>query len=295
MTDTSTVAVLGTGTMGAAMARTLLRAGHDVRVWNRTRSRAEPLAADGATVADDPAAAVRGADAVLTVLLDGPTVLETMRAAAPGLGEGAVWLQSSTVGPEGLAPLAALAAEHGALFVDAPVLGTKQPAEAGELQVLAAGPQEARPVADRVFDAIGRSTVWLGEEGAGGAASKLKLVFNNWVLTVINGTAESLALAKGLGVDPERFLAALEGTALDSGYLRMKAKAILTGDYTVNFTVDAAAKDARLIAGAAEGAGVRLDLAPAGVARLARASEAGHGDQDAAASYFASFEGPAKG
>ncbi len=111
MTQKITVAVLGTGVMGAAMARNLVRAGHDVRVWNRTRSRAEPLAADGARVADHPADAVREADAIVTALLDGPATLDAMRDAAPALRKGAVWAQTGTVGPEGLAPLAALAAE----------------------------------------------------------------------------------------------------------------------------------------------------------------------------------------
>jgi 3-hydroxyisobutyrate dehydrogenase len=291
MADTISVAVLGTGTMGAPMARNLLRAGHTVRVWNRTRSRAEPLAADGAYVAGDPADAVRGVDAVVTILLDGPSVLDAMRAAAPELRRGTVWLQSSTVGPVALAPLADLAAEHGTYFVDCPVLGTKAPAEQGQLQVLAAGPQAARPVADQVFDAIGSRTLWLAENGAEGAASKLKLVFNNWVLAVINGTAETLALAKGLGVDPQHFLDALDGTLLDSGYLRMKARAILEEDYEPSFTVSGAIKDARLIAEAAERAGVRLDLAPAGVERLRRAESQGHGGKDGAASYLASFEG----
>ncbi len=291
MTQKITAAVLGTGTMGAAMARNLVRAGHDVRVWNRTRSRAEPLAADGAHVADHPSDAVRGADAVLTVLLDGAAVLEAMRAAAPALREGAVWAQAGTVGPEGLAPLAELAAETGVHFVDSPVLGTKAPAETGQLQVLAAGPLAARPVADLVFDAVGRRTVWLAEDGAAGAASKLKLVFNSWVLAVINGTAEALALAKGLDVDPAEFLGTLEGTALDSPYLRMKAEAILAGDYPASFTVSGAAKDARLISRTAERAGIRLDLAPAAATRLTRAEEQGHGDKDAAASYLASFDG----
>jgi 3-hydroxyisobutyrate dehydrogenase len=289
MTQKNTVAVLGTGVMGAAMARNLLKAGHDVRVWNRTRSRAEPLAAQGARVADDPADAVGDADAVVTVLLDGPAVLDAMRAAEPALRPGTVWAQASTVGPDALAPLAELAARAGAHFVDAPVLGTKQPAEAGRLQVLAAGPEAARPVADRIFEAIGQRTVWLGEDGAQGAASKLKLVFNSWVLAVINGTAEALALAEGLGVDPGDFLGALEGTALDSPYLRMKAEAVISGDYAPSFTVSGAAKDARLIARTAEQAGVRLDLAPAAAERLARAERQGHGGKDAAASYLASF------
>ncbi|WP_434599759.1 NAD(P)-dependent oxidoreductase [Streptomyces sp. A5-4] len=290
MENTLSVAVLGTGTMGAAMARNLLSAGHDVRVWNRTRARAEPLAERGAYVTGEPADAVRGADVVLTSLLDGPSVMDAMRAAASDLGEGAVWVQTSTVGPDALAPMAAFATERRVLLIDAPVLGTKQPAEQGQLQILAAGPLAARPRAEQVFDAIGRRTVWLGEDASAGAASKLKLVFNGWVLTVINGTAESLALAKGLGVDPQDFLDALEGTALDSAYLRMKSEAILSGDYTPSFTVSNVLKDARLIGEAAQTSGVRLDLLPAGAERLARAQAQGHGGKDAAASYLASFE-----
>ncbi|UNO42247.1 NAD(P)-dependent oxidoreductase [Streptomyces sp. MST-110588] len=290
MTDNFSVAVLGTGIMGAAMARNLAGAGLEVRAWNRTRARAEPLAADGVTVVDTPAEAVADADVVLTVLLDGPAVLDAVRQAAPGLRAGAVWTQCATVGPQALAPLVAFARDHKLRFVDAPVLGTRAPAESGRLTVLAAGPQDAREAADQVFAAIGQRTVWLAQDAAEGPAGRLKLVLNNWVLTLVNGTAESLALAKGLGVDPRAFLEAVEGGPLDSPYLRMKAEAILTGDYRPQFALSGGLKDARLIAEAAERAGVRLDLAPAGRARLERAQAQGHGEEDCAASYFAAFD-----
>src|SRR6478735_3228660 len=123
MTDQLTVSVLGTGIMGAAMARNLARAGHLVRAWNRTRAKAEPLAADGAHIADTPAEAVQGADVVLTMLYDGPAALDVMREAAPALRSGAAWVQSTTAGIEAIAELAAFAAEHGLVFYDAPVLG----------------------------------------------------------------------------------------------------------------------------------------------------------------------------
>ncbi|MFJ2631022.1 NAD(P)-dependent oxidoreductase [Streptomyces sp. NPDC087422] len=292
MSDTLTVAVLGTGIMGAGMARNLSAAGHEVRAWNRTRSRAQPLEADGIRVTDDPADAVRDADAVITMLFDGPSVLEVMRAAAPALREGVVWVQSSTVGPDALAELGALAAETGAHFLDAPVLGTRPVAEAGELTVLAAGPAAARPVAERVFDAVGRTTIWLGDDGTAGAASSLKLVLNTWVLAVTHGTAEVMALAKGLGVDRDHILEAIGGGPLDLPYLRAKSAVILSGDFAPNFTVDAAAKDAGLILGAADRHGIRLDLTAAGADRFHRASAQGHGDEDMAASYFASFPAP---
>lgn len=294
MSDTLTVAVLGTGIMGAGMARNLSAAGHEVRAWNRTHSRAQPLAADGITVTEDPADAVRDADAVITMLFDGPAVLDVMRAAAPALREGAVWVQSSTVGPDGLPELAALAGEIGVHFLDAPVLGTKPVAESGQLTVLAAGPEAARPVARRVFDAVGRKTIWLGDDGTAGAASSLKLVLNTWVLAVTHGTAEVMALAKGLGVDLDDILEAVGGGPLDLPYLRAKSAAIQHGDFAPNFTVDAAAKDARLIVTAAARHGIRLDLTAAGAERFRRAAEQGHGAEDMAASYFASFDGSAE-
>ncbi|MGP3947448.1 NAD(P)-dependent oxidoreductase [Streptomyces sp. 7N604] len=289
MPDRTSVAVLGTGIMGAAMARNLCRAGLDVRVWNRTRDKAEPLAADGARIADDPAAAVEGAGVVLTMLYDGPAALRTMRSAATALAPGTVWAQSTTAGLDALEPLAAFAGEHDLLFVDAPVLGTRQPAEDGQLTVLAAGPEEARTALAPVFEAIGSRTVWIADDGASGAATRLKLVCNSWVLALNNSTAEALALAEGLGVEPQGFLDAIAGGALDCGYLRAKAAAIMTGDYTPNFAVSTAGKDARLIVEAGEEAGVRLDVAAAGLERLRRAERQGHGDEDMAASYFASF------
>jgi 3-hydroxyisobutyrate dehydrogenase len=289
--ETLSVAVLGTGIMGAGMARSLAAAGHEVRAWNRSVDRARPLADDGARVLADPEAAVRGADAVVTMLLDGATVLDVMHRAAPGLREGVVWVQSSTVGPTAQGELAALARDHGALFLDAPVLGTRQAAESGQLTVLAAGPDAARPVAEPIFEAIGRTTIWLGQDGTEGAASSLKLVLNSWVLAINNATAETMGLARGLGVDPDRFFEALDGGPLDLPYLRTKAAAIRARDYTPNFTVDGAWKDLRLIVAAGERNGVRMDLAAAGAERFRRAAEQGHGGDDMAASYFASFEG----
>ncbi|ARF55180.1 NAD(P)-dependent oxidoreductase [Streptomyces gilvosporeus] len=290
MPDILSVAVLGTGIMGAAMARNLARAGLDVRAWNRTRARAEPLSADGVRVTDTPAQAVDGADVVLTMLLDGPAVLDALRQAAPALPAGAVWLQMSTVGDEALAELARFADEHGLRFVDAPVLGTKAPAEKGELTILAAGAPDVRERAEDVFKIVGSRTQWVGEDGASGAASRLKLVVNSWVMTVITGTGETLGLAKGLGVDPREFLAAVAGGALDLPYLRMKSELILAGDYPASFTVSAARKDIRLITEAARRSGVRADLAEAAAERFRRAEEQGHGHEDGAAAHFASFE-----
>lgn len=286
----SVIALLGTGIMGSAMARNLLREGMEVRAWNRTKAKAEPLEAGGAAVADSPAAAVDGAEVIITMLNDGQAVLDAMRAAVPGLRAGQVWAQMSTVGVGALQPLAALAGEQGLTFVDAPVQGTKQPAEQGQLVILAAGPEPARVALKRPFDAIGQRTVWLSESGEAGAGTRLKLSTVSYGITLTNIVAEALALAKGLGIDPALFGEIVTGGPMDSPYLQAKMKAILAGDFTTSFSVRNAEKDTRLITEAGESAGVRLDLVAAAGDRFRRAERHGHGDQDMAATYFASFE-----
>ncbi len=283
MTAQPTVALLGTGTMGAGMARNIAAAGLALTVWNRTRSRAEPLAEVGAVVAASAAEAVRGADVVVTMLFDTDSVVAAMAEAREGLGDGAVWLQQSTVGVAGTERLAGLAAELGLVYVDAPVLGTRKPAEDGALVVLASGPDSARDVVEPVLAAIGARTVWVGEVGQG---TRLKLVANSWVLTVVEGIAESLTLAKALGVDPQHFLDVVKGGAMDAPYVQLKGAAMLAGDFTPAFGLDGAAKDADLIVTAARGAGADLGVLEAVQAHFARALADGHGDQDLSATFL---------
>lgn len=290
MTDKPTVALLGTGIMGAGMARNIARAGLPLRVWNRTREKAESLVGEGAELADTPAEAVEGVDVVITMLGDGESVASAIRRAAEGLRAGQVWAQMSTVGVAATAELAEIAARYGLVFVDAPVLGTRGPAEQGQLLVLAAGPQQARDVLGPVFDAVGRRTSWLGVDGSAAAATRVKLVANSWVLAITNGVGEALALADALGVDPQDFLDAVGGGPLDLPYLQLKAAAILDEDWTPSFSVANAAKDAGLIMDAADVAGVRLDVVAAARDRLSRAIEQGHGEKDMAANYLASFD-----
>ncbi|MFI6490175.1 NAD(P)-dependent oxidoreductase [Streptomyces sp. NPDC050564] len=291
MTDELTVSVLGTGIMGAAMARNLARAGHTVRAWNRSRAKAEPLAADGAHIADSPAEAVQGADVVLTMLYDGPATLDVMNQASDALRPGMAWVQSTTAGIDAIGELAAFARQHDLVFFDAPVLGTRQPAEAGQLLVLAAGPSEHRPAVVPVLDTVGARTVWTGEDGAAGSATRLKLVANSWVVASTNAGGEVLALAHALGVDPQSFFDAIAGGPLDMPYLHAKAELVLNQQLSpAQFSVATAAKDARLIVEAGERHGVRLDVAAASAERLERAAAQGHADEDMAAAYFASFD-----
>ncbi len=287
-----TVAVLGTGIMGSAMARNLARAGHRVRAWNRTASKSATLSSDGVTVATTAAAAAHEADVVLTMVHDGGAVDAVMRQAAPGLRPRTLWIQCSTVGVAAQREVAELAEELELTLVDAPVLGTREPAEAGRLTILAAGPEDARGAASAVFDAVGTRTVWTGEDAAAGSAQALKLVANSWVIMANNAAGEVIALAQGLGVDPQRFLDLIEGGALDMGYLRLKAGLILDERlFPASFAAETAAKDADLIVEAAREAGVTVDGVAAAGDRLHRAIGGGHGSEDMAAAYFASFEG----
>ncbi|MFF1837891.1 NAD(P)-dependent oxidoreductase [Streptomyces sp. NPDC058231] len=280
-----TVAVLGTGIMGSGMARSLLRAGLDVRAWNRTQAKAAPLAADGATVTETAEEAVSGADVIVTMLNDGLAVAAALTAAASGVHRGQVLLQSSTVGLQATNELAQRAADLGLVYLDAPVSGTRQPAEQGKLTVFVSGPSAARPSVGPVLDAIGQRTVWVGE--APGAASRLKLVVNTWVINMVSSVAECLNLAEGLGIDPQSFLDAMKGGPLDSAYLQGKSAAVLSGDLTADFALSTALKDTRLILDAAGQSGVMLDLVAASAARFARAEAAGHGAEDMIATYYA--------
>ncbi|MEQ3551797.1 NAD(P)-dependent oxidoreductase [Pseudonocardia nematodicida] len=282
------MALLGTGIMGAGMGHNILAAGPELRVWNRTAVKAEPLADAGAHLATDPAEAARGADVVITMLGDADDVRAVMEQAGDGLTSGQVWLQTTTVGVAGFEALRPIATRHGLTLLDAPVLGTRAPAESGDLVVLVAGDPAARPTVDPVLDAVGSTTVWVADTEAGAAASRLKLVVNSWVLAVTAATGESIALAEGLGVDPRAFLDAVSGGPLDLPYMQAKAAAVLDADWAPNFTVDNAAKDAGLIVDAAREAGLQLDVAAAVRERLRRASVRGHGGDDMAAAYTAS-------
>jgi 3-hydroxyisobutyrate dehydrogenase len=175
------VAVLGTGTMGAPMARNLLKAGFQVPVWNRTTDKARVLAAEGADLAETPADAVREAAFVITMLTDAAAVLAVMGQAAESVPDGAVWLQTSM--DTDVECVAGLAEDHGITFVNCPVLGTRETAMQGRLVVLASGPGDVLDRAQPIFDAIGSKTVRL--EPDAGRASHTKLVANAWTVALV--------------------------------------------------------------------------------------------------------------
>ena len=249
------VAVLGAGTMGSAMARRLLGCGFTVHAWNRDPEPLAALARSGAETSTDACAAVRDADVVLTLLPTAGVVEDVMvgTGVLDAVAPDSVWAQMGTIGVDGTRRLAAAvrARRPDVLFVDAPVSGSRDPAEKGRLLVLASGPDQAEPVLGPVFDALGRSTIWLGAAGAG---SQMKLVLNTWLAFQAEGAAESAALADRFSLRPADLVAALRGNPITSDYALAKLERMFTGDYRPDFSLDWALKDLDLVGAEAPGA-----------------------------------------
>jgi 3-hydroxyisobutyrate dehydrogenase len=274
------VAFLGTGIMGLPMARNVAQADIDVSAWNRTAEKAEPLRNDGAEVVAEPAEAAAGADLLVTMLTDADAVLSLVDEALLEAAGDALWVQMGTIGLEGTARCAELAQRAGVELVDAPVLGTKQPAEMGALIVLASGPDSSRQRCEPLFDAVGQRTLWLGPAGEG---TRMKLVANAWVVSLIESLGETIAFAEGVGADPKGFLEAIQGGSMDSDYAQMKGKAMVERSFEPAFPLRHAAKDAGLVLDAAGEADMSLPLLEAVRSQMQRAIELGHGDEDLSA------------
>ncbi len=273
--------------MGRGMVHNLLPS-FEVRAWNRSRDKVSHLdAEEGVTVCDSAREAAVGADVVLTMLSDGAAVLAAMEGddgAIAGIAPGATWLQASTVGLEATGHCLELAEEANLVFVDAPVLGTKKPAEEGQLVILGSGPEEVRERLAPIFEAVGKRTLWAGEAGAG---TRLKIAVNTWIIAVVEGAAEMLVLAEALGLDPQMALDAVEEGPLDQPYLQIKSKMMLKREFTPSFRLELAAKDAGLAVDAAEEAGLELPMLAAIHEQMVQASHA-YGDEDLSAVYLAS-------
>jgi 3-hydroxyisobutyrate dehydrogenase len=280
------VAVLGTGIMGSAMARRLVAAGLRTTVWDRSASATAALAEAGAVAAGSPAEAVRGAGVVIMMLPTAKIVNSVIfnGAVAEGFAPGAVCAQMGTIGIAGTAEIAGRLgqARPDVMFVDAPVSGSKGPAETGQLLILASGPDAAQAVVRPAFSAIGRRTVWLGEAGQG---SRMKLAVNAYMATLIEGVAEALELAARFGLDAAKLGEAIEGGPLDAPIADAKLHKMQRGDYAPEFPLEWALKDVDL---AIDGAGGEsLPLLAALSRQWHAAVDAGHGRQDVSAARLA--------
>ncbi|WP_438765162.1 NAD(P)-dependent oxidoreductase [Kushneria sp. TE3] len=283
MSNDNTVAVLGLGAMGHAFAANLLKNDLPVRVWNRTHSRGDDLAQQGAVNADSAVEAVSGARFVITMLPDFETTRDVLlgdTSALKQLPENGVVIQMGTIGVEQTETLIReiKAARPDVVFIDAPVSGTKAPAEQATISVLASGDQNAAEGIDDVFNAIAKRVVWLGDAGRG---SRMKLVVNAWLIHMMQGIAESARLAQTLGFSTDELWSVLDGGPLAAPYVKAKLDKIGGDEYSAQMALEWGLKDARL---ALEAAG---DTDLPGLSRISDiwhdAVDKGLGEQDIAA------------
>jgi 3-hydroxyisobutyrate dehydrogenase len=241
------VAVLGIGAMGQGMAASALRAGIPTVVWNRRPEATRDLAQLGAEVADAAVDAARRAAIVVTMVTDTDAVISIARdqGVLAALAPGAIWVQMSTIGIEGTERVAAMVGVErpDVTLLDAPVSGSKEPAEQGQLTIFASGPEAVRWRVAPLFDALGQRTMWVGAVGAG---TRLKLVNNTWLAFATEAVATSVALAHRLGVATETVMEALVGGPLMSTWQAAKLQRIANGDFSAQFALSLALKDVRL-------------------------------------------------
>ena len=286
MSDSADAAVLGAGIMGSAMARNLAAAGLGTTAWDRSEQATAPLLAAGVRAAASAAEAVRDARVVITMLPTADVVESAVfgEGVAEAFARGAVWAQMGTIGVTETAEIAGRLGRlrPDVLFVDAPVSGSKGPAEAGQLLILASGPSAAEALVAPAFSAIGRKTVWLGPAGQG---SRMKLVVNVYMSILIEGVAEALELAGRLGVEEAGLAQAIEGGPLDAPIADAKLHKMQTGDFAPEFPLEWALKDVDLAIDAA--GGDRLPLLQALSGQWHAAVQAGHGREDISAARLA--------
>ena len=282
MNQHPSVAVLGLGAMGHAFAANLIKNRFPVAGWNRTRARGEDLAEQGMKLCDEPPQAAAQADVVLAMLADGAATARVVEQIIPALRPNAIFCQMGTIGVEATDKLIAQLAQArpDVVYIDAPVSGTKGPAENAQILVLASGDRQRAERLEPVFAAIGKSVRWLGAAGAG---SRMKLVVNAWLIALMQGLAESLSLARQFGFSPDDLWSVLEGGPLATPYARVKLDTIKGGDYTPQMQLTWALKDAQLALDAAE------DQSMPGMQHIAQlwrqAVDAGYGEQDLAVIY----------
>jgi 3-hydroxyisobutyrate dehydrogenase len=272
--------------MGSAMARNLVAAGLGTTVWDRSREATQRLADAGARAAASPQDAVPGASVVITMLPTAEAVDSVLfrDKVVEAFAERAVWAQMGTIGITATVEIGARLGKlrPDVMFVDAPVSGSKGPAEAGQLLILASGPRTAEAILRPAFSAIGRKTVWLGEAGQG---SRIKLVVNAYMSTLIEGVAEALELASRLGIDTAALTQAIEGGPLDAPIADAKLHKMQIADFAPEFPLEWALKDVDL-APAAAGRD-RLPVLQALSRQWRAAVDAGHGREDVSAARLA--------
>jgi len=269
------IAYLGLGIMGRPMAANLVKAGHEVTVWNRS-----PKTVKGARTAATPAEAAKGADVVWMCVADTKAVEEVLfgeNGAEESLRPGMTVIDSSTIAPQATLDFAIRVRGKGAEFVDAPVTGSKIGAENAQLLFIVGGPEKTVTALNPLFMALGKKVIRVGETGAGESA---KIGMNLMIATIFEGFAEALALTGRLGVNPEKLIELIDSSMIKSGVTDYKAKFVLQQDWTPNFPLRLMLKDIRLMQDAAKQVKVTLPALREIEKIYEKAVEAGHANDD---------------
>ncbi|WKX27883.1 NAD(P)-dependent oxidoreductase [Tatumella ptyseos] len=276
-TKINTVSVLGLGAMGHAFATNIIKNNFTLKVWNRSEEKGKDLVEKGATLASTPAQAVEGSQVVILMLADADSTVEVIKQTIDALAEQAIVVQMGTIGVEATEQLNKYLKENrpDIGFIDAPVSGTKKPAEMAQIAILASGDRALQSQIEPVFAAISKGSHWLGDVGAGSA---MKLVVNSWLIGLVQSLAESHCLAKQLGFSPETLWSVLEGGPLAAPYAKTKLEMIEEGRYPPQMQLKWALKDATLAAKA--GGEAQMPNLHSITALWQAAVDAGLGDKD---------------
>ncbi len=275
------VGLLGVGLMGSAMGHRLLDQGIAVIAWDRTAEHVRDLQSRGGEPAETAKDVIRGAGVVITMLPTAELILDLVGPLLSDWPDDTVWLQMSSVGAAEADELTRAAEAHAVTLIDAPVSGSTQPAEHGQLTILASGPDSARPAVQPVFDALASRVLWVGPAGMG---SRLKLAANQWMITMVAALAESMTLCQVMGLDQQQFIALLDGGPLGSAYALQKLDEMRRHEYPAGFPVRLALKDLQLVSEVQQASGASMPLLDVARQRFATASR-DLGDQDLAAIY----------
>jgi len=273
------VAFVGLGIMGRPMAANLVKAGHEVSVWNRSAGKE----VEGARVASSPADAAQGAEVVWICVSDTAAVEQVLfgpNGIEQSLTEGMIIADSSTISPAATRRFAERVAKKGVQYVDSPVTGSKVGAEGGTLLFIVGGSEEAIERLKPLYAAMGKKIFRMGETGKGQSA---KIAMNLQIAMIYEGFAEGLTLAAKLGVDPATLIPLINASMLKSGVVEYKAPFVLQRDFTANFPLKLMRKDIRLALEAAKEARVKLPGIETVEEVYDMAVEDGHADLDYAA------------
>jgi 3-hydroxyisobutyrate dehydrogenase-like beta-hydroxyacid dehydrogenase len=268
------IGLIGLGLMGRPMGMNLLKAGHPLKVWNRTASRADELVAAGAALAKSPREAAVDADVLLTMVSDPPALEEVLwgsksgggagvaaaDAALPALKSGSIYIDSSTVSPDLARKIAAACAKKGVRFLDAPVTGGDWGAKKGELVFMIGGDAETLKAVEPIVGVMGKKWFLLGPNGAG---QTIKLAMNSMLALQVEALAEALALVTAAGLKGESLIEVMQSSMARSGVLDVKAPNLLKGEYAPSFPLRLMYKDISLALELARELGVTLPAATA--------------------------------